>query len=633
MPSITRPLIATVTALALVPAAASAAPAFVPSRDFEKAAGQASQPAFDVDSAGEALFAAVGQVDSVKGAIRVDLRKPGGAITRQMLPAAGTDAIVANTPVAADLAHNGRGVVAWTEDGAIFYALRAPGGSFGAPAAMTAPADETSDIVGLSVGIDDAGDVTFAWSRSLGSFPNNSGQIRTLERRATDGAFVASQLLEATGAGEFANSPEVAVSAIGRAVLTYEVGGLGPGTGKFAYRDSAIASFGPRFTADTLNTNLSGVISDAGDTVVAYEQSNVLKLRIRRAADAQPGNAIVIDQSPGAISVPAVGLDGQGVPTIAWSRSDGTKKSLVTCEVTAQGCADGSTKTIVESSNSISPYGLAEAPSGAAVVAWMDYVGFQDYSLHAAARGSDRVFGAAKLLGGTISDHAGVGIDSAGDGMVAWRQDDSNGLRYRLAGFDPNAPRAGAVKIPAKAPVGKQLSYSATASDVWGGLSYTWAFGDATGANGPKASHTYNKRGVRSVVVKIRDRAGNVSSVTRKSVIGDVVAPRFTTKPSATPSKFTRSAGTTFAFALSERANLTIRIVRCVGTGPKPCKQTKVLGRLLRKAGKGEHAITYHGRLGHGKLGRGRYVATFGARDKAGNRSKRPRVRFTVLGA
>src|SRR3954451_14071558 len=157
-----RSLALAVAAVALIPGSASAAGGFLPPRNLEPALDSPYPHAGDFNARGEALFATVGDVGGGKRAIFVDRRRPGGPRRRQVLPAGGSTQIDFFATVTADLSHSGRGVVAWAQGDAIHYAVRAPGGPFGAAVTANLPPSTTAGLSEVSAGIDDPGDVTFA---------------------------------------------------------------------------------------------------------------------------------------------------------------------------------------------------------------------------------------------------------------------------------------------------------------------------------------------------------------------------------------------------------------------------------------------------------------------------------------
>src|SRR4051812_15378297 len=285
---------AAILVLALAPASAGAAGGFLPPRTLAPARANSFPHATDFNARGEALFAVNRDLGGGKGAILVARRRPGGPLQSQLLPAGGTAAITNSTSVAADLAPNGRGVVAWTQGNTLRYALRGPGRKFGPAQTVSFPGADTAGLDSVSVGIDNAGNVTFVWNDFSGSDFSTTATLHSVQRRASNGAFVSSQLVAAPGAGNSALDQIVHVTASGRALLTYSITHPAPPNAAFAFRDSAIGPFSPPTEVDTLNSGISGAIDERGDAAVAYEQENEVRARLR-AAGAPLGAPIDID--------------------------------------------------------------------------------------------------------------------------------------------------------------------------------------------------------------------------------------------------------------------------------------------------------------------------------------------------
>jgi len=66
---------------------------------------------------------------------------------------------------------------------------------------------------------------------------------------------------------------------------------------------------------------------------------------------------------------------------------------------------------------------------------------------------------------------------------------------------------------------------SATATDRWSGVSFTWDFGDGATASGGGVSHAYGAPGVYTAVVRATDAAGNSSSVSRTIQVSNPTPP------------------------------------------------------------------------------------------------------------
>lgn len=431
-----------------------------------------------------------------------------------MLPAGGSTQIGFFAIVVADLSRGGRGVIAWEQGDTIHYALRAPGGPFGPDRTANLPPSTTAGLGYMGVGIDDAGDVTFAWTADSGTYPNQTAILRAAQRRASDGAFVSHQVIDQPGSGLVAIDPVVHTAASGRAELTYAVTTMGPSYGKVAFRDAAIGTFGPSESEGSLNTGLLGAMDEAGDSAVVYQQSGTVLVR-RRPRGGALGPPITID-SGGSESAPLIGIDRHAAPTVVWVQNpDGTRR-LVACRVAAAGCAPGSLRTLDTSSLPLIPFSLAEAPSGAAVLGWeREANAMSETTVAAAARAAGKAFRAPRLLGGVDSKYPLAGIDDAGDGVLSWRQDDAGGRRVRFSGFDPNRARLTKLAVPKQGRVGRKLHFAARAFDVWGPVRYAWRFGPGRAVKARNAQHTYKQPGKHTVVLRVTDAAGNVRKVTR----------------------------------------------------------------------------------------------------------------------
>jgi hypothetical protein len=300
---------------------------------------------------------------------------------------------------------------------------------------------------------------------------------------------------------------------------------MGPFYGKVAFRDAAIGTFGPPASENSLNSPLTGAMDEAGDSAVVYQQNSTVFVR-RRPRGGALGPPITID-SGGSDSGTLIGVDRHATPTVVWVRNpDGTRR-LVVCRVAATGCAPGSLRILDSSSLPLIPVSLAEAPSGAAVLGWeRDANAMFETTAVAAARAAGKAFRAPKLLGGVDSEYPLAGIDDAGDGVVSWRQDDAGGRRVRFSGFDPNRARITTLSIPQKTRVGRTTHFAASAFDVWGPVRFAWRFGDGTKAKGRSVRHTYGKRGKRTVVLTVRDAAGNVKTANRVVTVRRAKTPQ-----------------------------------------------------------------------------------------------------------
>jgi thrombospondin type 3 repeat protein len=108
------------------------------------------------------------------------------------------------------------------------------------------------------------------------------------------------------------------------------------------------------------------------------------------------------------------------------------------------------------------------------------------------------------------------------------------------------------------------------------------------------------------------------------------VIPPVLAKLALRPAKFETGSkhGTRVSFRLSERATVTLRVLRVAGTRRPP-----VSGLIERRATAGTNFVKFGGRIGGRDLKPGRYVLVVSAEDGGGNLAfEQPRARFTVLG-
>jgi Tol biopolymer transport system component len=93
-----------------------------------------------------------------------------------------------------------------------------------------------------------------------------------------------------------------------------------------------------------------------------------------------------------------------------------------------------------------------------------------------------------------------------------------------------------------------------------------------------------------------------------------------------------RKRASAFVFRLSEDSRASVAIARCVKLRKRTCRRYRVVATLTRAHAKqGRNRIAFSGRIGKRKLRRGRYRATVGAIDAAGNRGVPRRVHFTII--
>jgi hypothetical protein len=204
--------------------------------------------------------------------------------------------------------------------------------------------------------------------------------------------------------------------------------------------------------------------------------------------------------------------------------------------------------------------------------------------------------------------------------------------------------RAVAAAATATATTGKAVSFSAIGSCVPGPEAPTirWSFDDGAHATGRTVTHAFATPGRHTATVTVSDshaRAAQASAAVEVTA-APTPGPRISrlrvtptrvqigsalTKPVRTAVKRPLA---TIGFRLSKRATVTLRFAKLTASGkPRTLKTT-----VRIKARKGDNRIRFAGRLSRGvAVTPGRYRLTAVATDKAGQRSKRVRTRFTAI--
>lgn len=303
--------------------------------------------------------------------------------------------------------------------------------------------------------------------------------------------------------------------------------------------------------------------------------------------------------------------------------------------------------------------GLTMGPTGAAGAAYQPST---SATMVERSINLDGTIGAAQTIAtlGGSELAPGIGFDAEGDGVVAWGELNSTTGKetVRAAAYDAAGPRLSAVSIPATATVGDTLAFSLSASDAWSAVSsFGWDFGDGSAAGaGASVSHAYGAAGAKSVTATATDAVGNASTATGTVTVAaaPVVAPPVPTVPAdkvapkikhltMTPRTFAvapkaavlsavrrkrHHRGTTIAFTLSEKANVTFSFVLA-----HVRKEVKPKRYVLRRKGvhKGKVRLTFTGRIGKHALGPGRYRMTVVAVDAAHNKSGPAKKTFRIV--
>jgi hypothetical protein len=384
---------------------------------------------------------------------------------------------------------------------------------------------------------------------------------------------------------------------------------------------------------------------------------------------AESGTGFSFGPTPNDVSFPTVGIGG-GSAVVGWRTADNTgfDSQMATRTYTANGANPPSAVQLFGDPSGTSGGGTVSVdPSGDTLLTWTDAHAGGKLVSFAAFRPAGGAFGQPLAASDGAGDAATVsgGITDAGDGILGWLQSQGTAHAVHARGFDVTPPQLTNVSAPASAQAGVPTAFAAQATDLWGPVSFSWAFGDGT-ATGATPAHTFLAAGPHAVTVTATDSAGNATSrsgtvfVTAPPGGGTTSSRPVLTKLRQSHPVFrvgaTRTAvtsdrkrrapsGTTFRFSLDRAATVVITIRRStIGrrSGKRCVKSTKKLahhkrcsllarsGTLTRHGKPAGNSVVFTGRIGRRALKPGSYVATFIAR--AGGKSSAPKIlRFTIV--
>jgi PKD repeat protein len=252
-----------------------------------------------------------------------------------------------------------------------------------------------------------------------------------------------------------------------------------------------------------------------------------------------------------------------------------------------------------------------------------------------------------------------VGMDEKGNGEAVWAHGSGASAAVEAANYDGSSPALEGASIPTTGQTARPLAFAVSPLAVTTALGQTsWSFGDGSQPTvGTSVSHAFTAPGSYHVTVTTADVLGNTTSASSTVVVTNAsTRPRcrcmrqhlILSKVHITNRRFRVTGshasrkgqhrpvlpfGTTFRFALSERATVRIEIAR---VGVRDCKKAtshcthRPAGTLMYVAERaGSDAAVFHGRVGKNVLRAGRYIASITAHSRFGS-SKTVQVPFVV---
>ncbi|MGE3138247.1 MAG: PKD domain-containing protein [Thermoleophilia bacterium] len=261
-----------------------------------------------------------------------------------------------------------------------------------------------------------------------------------------------------------------------------------------------------------------------------------------RAAFSVPGAGPVAGpvtvSGGGTAGSPAIVVGSDGTTTIAWVE-DGSVRVATRPAGGPVGPATTVSATGVEQGLRRSPDLVAD-PNGNLFLSWLRTTGGTTV-LESARRPAGGTFGPPATIAAGVATFA-TAAEPGGNLAAVWTVPaDGVDDALRIGGLDGDRPAVEAT-VPPTAGAGVPQSLSATASD-WGGIAaYTWDMGDGTTLAGATVSHVYSAPGPRVVTLRVTDRAGNVTTVTRTvTVIGTALADLDRRPPRVTQFRVTKA--------------------------------------------------------------------------------------------
>jgi hypothetical protein len=640
----------------LLAAPAGAAPTWLAPSKLSAAGRSAETPQVSVDAQGDAL-AVWARVDEGSGLTVIEASgRPAGSGSWQS-PVKLSDPMLQGTVPEVALDSSGDAVATWLSYDGSEYSIDAatrPGlnGAWQSPVTLKTVGMSLMEPAGPDLAVDPAGEAVVVWPRAE----------KTIEAstKPAGGSF---QTPETLSSGAEAQHPaEVAIDAAGEATAVWE-----GKSGGDVLTTAAIKSAGGKWQAAKAlsapggNANEPRVAMNArGDAVAIWERfegEEIIEAASKPASSSTWGAPTGLTKPETGKGEPAgqqVAIDASGDLVGVWSRTDAShdiveatdghvSRASWTAPVAVSGLGGN-----VEEAPEVSVNG-----AGNAVVVWERLSGTSEVIEAASGLAASGSWQAPVALSanGNQAAEAQVAVDAQGNAAATWKRFDGTSYIAEATGFAFAGPLLSPPSIPATGTVGKSLSFSTSASDVWSAPGTpSWSFGDGTSQAGGNTAHAYGSPGTYTVTVSSTDAVGNTTSASgtvRIAAAGVVVptplSPPHVSKPVIGRARLTHSRfrvasaataiaakaprGTTFSFTLSAAAKLRITFTRsapglrsgrrCAAPSAKlrrrhakHCVRTLIAGTLTRANERARaNSLPFSGRIGTKPLSVGAYKA------------------------
>ena len=497
-------------ALALLCATnASAAPLPLTPANLSAGGQDAAGPQVAVDPAGDAV-AVWSRFNGANQIVQAASRPAGGAWSGAAdISVAGRDAV--EPQVAIDSA--GNAVAVWSRsDGlrtVVQEATLAAGGGWSAPIDLS---NAEGNAAAPQVAVDVAGDAVVVWSRF-----NGLNQIVQAASRPAGGAW--SGAVDLSLAGGDAVEPQVAIDGAGNATAVWSRNG----GANFIVQSSTRAAGGP-WSSPPSDLSIAGgpagepqiAVGASGEAVAVWSCNDGANRIVQSAARAAGGpwsGAVDLTATGSDSDKPQVALAPGGEAVAVWARDTVGFNTVAQAALRSPG---GSWSAAANLSTGAS---IAEAPqvavdrAGDWIAVWSDSAASPSVILSATRPASGGWEGMRRLSEqGENSVGAQIALAPDGNGVAIWTRESGSHPIVQALGFDGTPPQLRAVSIPAVATMGKPVSFSASAFDVWSPIaSIRWSFGDEAGATGPAVTNSYARPGTYRASVVVADALGRSS--------------------------------------------------------------------------------------------------------------------------
>jgi hypothetical protein len=615
---------------------------------------------------------AVGQ-----SAIRVSVHPLGGPWSAPVQFDAGPGRLLTDAAIADD----GTAAVAWNlQAGGSRVISRAGEGAF-VPTTLAGDAP--------AIGIDGAGKVSVLETRLSGTGAVLTGQGGTDLSGGSLGNLGAASCLN-PGQGD------IAVAADGTAVAAYACGGATFGTrtgngawaGSTPFTNSFTGSTGcasssttysqPRVAIDAQHNFSAGFVrtqfDNVDDVLGGCSQQSVFTLmsRLTTGAGFGAGPDVTTSATMGVGSSLQFSGLGVGGGEVVFGWAPGTSGAM-----TRRFAIDGTSPhpaAPLTSGFSFAP-ALALTPDGHGFAATAVIGAGGRIKAVVAQREPGADFGSPSDVsdGATANSNPAVATATAGDALVGYARADSTAMSptytTRVRAYDNTPPAVSTTSIPASGTAGVPLSFGATATDVWGPLTYAWSFSDGATAAGSPASHAFAIPGNFTASVTAADALGNTAAGSGSVAVSAATGPTGATGPPPALSKVSVTnatfrvgsaptavsaavkkrapVGTRFRFTVDEPSTASLRMDRAasgrrvgkrclaptrarIKARRKRCTRYLKAGTLTRKAKQGANSVPFSGRIGRRRLSVATYRLTLTAR--ANGRTSRARaLKFRIV--